>query len=61
MSGWTENENGPGCGCGNPTVVKMLPDGSWALMCLFHTSDAGMFTQLPSERPDGWPDSEVPV
>lgn len=52
---WRENEDGPECSCGNPTVVKLMPDGSAALLCLFHTSEAALFTSLPAERPAGWP------
>ena len=56
MSGpWRENEDGPDCACGEPTVVKLLPDGTPVLMCFFHTAEAGAITRLPAERPDGWP------
>jgi len=51
---WTENEDGPDCACGNPTVVKIMPDGKPVLVCFFHTSEAGMVTPLPAERPAGW-------
>jgi hypothetical protein len=63
MSGgpWRENEDGPDCACGEPTVVKLLPDGTAILMCFFHAGEAGAYTRLPAERPDGWPDvSGVP-
>jgi len=53
--GWTENEDGPECGCGNPTVVKIHPDGRALLLCLFHTIGEGLITELPAERPVGWP------
>ena len=55
MSGWTENEDGPDCACGNPTVVKIMPGGQVVLMCLFHTREAGAFTYLPPDKPEGWP------
>ncbi len=52
---WTDNEDGPDCQCGNPTVVKLMPDGKPVLMCLFHTGEAGAIFPLPSERPETWP------
>lgn len=53
---WTENEDGPECSCGNPTVVKFSHDtGRAFLLCLFHTPEAGCWFQLPVERPDDWP------
>lgn len=54
-TGYTENEEGPACSCGGPTIVKKLPDGTPVLMCFFHTRDAGLATPLPPERPPGWP------
>jgi hypothetical protein len=54
---WTDNEEGPDCFCGNPTVVKKQDDGSW-LLCLFHTHEAGTMFPLPPEKPDGWPTIE---
>lgn len=53
---WTENESGPDCACGNPTVVKLTPDGSAVLLCIFHTQETGLFTPLPARRPDNWPE-----
>jgi hypothetical protein len=52
---WTNNENGPDCACGNPTVVKITPAGRPVLLCLFHTPLDGSVTTLPDERPPGWP------
>jgi hypothetical protein len=53
---WTENEAGPDCACGNPTVVKLLPDGIAAvLLCVFHSPESGLYTPLPAQRPDSWP------
>ena len=49
---WRENEDGPECPCGNPAVVKLLPDGSAVLLCLFHTAEAGAITRLPAARPE---------
>lgn len=51
---WTENEPGPDCSCGNPTVVKATPDGNFVLLCFFHTAEAGAVTVLPPERPPDW-------
>jgi hypothetical protein len=48
---WRENEDGPDCACGEPTVVKLLPDGTAVLLCFFHTGEAGAYTRLPAERP----------
>lgn len=55
MSDWQNNEDGPLCVCGNPTIVKLSSDGP-ALLCLFHISGAGALFPLPIERPDDWPD-----
>jgi hypothetical protein len=55
VTAWAENEDGPDCACGNPTVVKITPGGQPVLMCLFHTAEAGLITVLPLERPGGWP------
>jgi hypothetical protein len=52
---WRENEDSPDCACGEPTVVKILPDGRAILLCFFHTGEAGAYTVLPAERPAGWP------
>lgn len=54
MTDWTNNEDGPDCACGNPTVVKLTNDGP-LLLCLFHTDKAGASFELPRERPDDWP------
>jgi hypothetical protein len=51
---WQENETGPDCSCGNPTVVKLLPNSVPVLMCLFHSGEAGLMTRLPAERPADW-------
>jgi hypothetical protein len=51
---WTDNEDGPDCACGNPTVVKILPSGRAILLCLFHTAESGSYTELPAERPADW-------
>lgn len=55
---WKETEDGPDCTCGNPTVVKltMKRDGSESaiLLCLFHTAEEGMATELPAVRPADW-------
>jgi len=58
VTAWTENEAGPDCECGNPTVVKVMPSGKPVLMCLFHASAAGLVTELPAVRPAGWPASQ---
>lgn len=55
---WTENEDGPDCCCGNPTIVKILPDGDPVLMCFFHTAETGMITKLPLAKPADWNVSE---
>jgi hypothetical protein len=52
---WRENEEGPDCACGCPRVVKIMPNGRAILLCLFHTGEAGAYTPLPAERPEGWP------
>lgn len=56
---WTDNEEGPMCICNTPTRVKRTgdPDHPWALLCLFHTKEAGMFFELPPEKPEGWPNN----
>jgi len=68
---WTDNEAGPWCkhcNCrtpadvicdedhGWPTVVKRMPNGSFALMCLGHRGDAGLILPLPAEKPENWPE-----
>jgi hypothetical protein len=45
---YVENEDGPDCVCGNATVVKFV-DGVPGLMCLFHTSEAGVYSRLPPD------------
>jgi hypothetical protein len=57
---WTENESGPDCACGDPTVVKLLPDGNAVLVCFFHTRNSGLYTPLPAQRPADWPEQEEP-
>lgn len=53
---WTNNELGPHCFCGNPTVVKTETFGEGPmLLCLFHTSEEGALFNLPDERPEWWP------
>jgi hypothetical protein len=46
-----DGEAGPDCECGDPTVVRIMPDGSPALLCLFHDGEAGRITALSAERP----------
>jgi len=50
---WIENEDGPDCSCGNPTVVKLV-DGKAVLLCLFHTGPEGMYVPLPDMVPHDW-------
>jgi hypothetical protein len=50
---WVDNEDGPDCTCGDPTVVKAHPNG-YILLCLFHTGAEGQFMKLPEEAPDNW-------
>lgn len=54
---WTDNEEGPTCVCNNPTRVKKTSDG-FGLLCLFHSGAAGMYFNLPPEKPEGWPHDE---
>jgi hypothetical protein len=49
MRDWIQNEDGPECYCGSPTVVK---DG--LLVCFFHTSEEGCYFRLPPQAPDDW-------
>lgn len=58
MSQWIDKEKGPECFCGMPTAVFLCEDGTAALLCIFHTDEAGAMFPLPSERPDNWP--EIP-
>lgn len=51
---WANNEDGPDCYCGNPTVVKIIPPRGAILICLFHTSAEGVYQQLPDEAPNNW-------
>lgn len=53
MSEWTENEEGPDCVCGGPTMVKLTPEGP-VLVCLFHTAAEGVYSRLPPEKPADW-------
>lgn len=67
MSEWTNNEDGPECTCGAPTIVKVIPIGQFlepqmpgrrkqaVLMCITHTRAEGVYFALPEERPDDWP------
>lgn len=51
---WQNNEDGPTCFCGNPTVVKEAGNGRFVLLCLFHTAEEGSWFVLPAERPETW-------
>jgi hypothetical protein len=55
---WVNNEDGPDCFCGGPTVVKILPDGAF-LLCLFHERAEGKLYQLPNEAPDEFPNLPI--
>ena len=57
-SKWTDNEEGPECDCGNPTVVKLSPGGP-VLLCFFHTDEEGLARSLTAEKPEGWPKVEA--
>ena len=52
---WIDNEKGPKCGCGMPTLVKIM-DGKPLLFCVFHEQEEGACWSLPKERPDNWAD-----
>lgn len=54
---WVNNESGPTCQCGDPTLVKQATDGKWMLVCLTHTAAEGASWQLPKRPPRGLPDS----
>lgn len=61
LNGWTNNEDGPDCTCGEPTVVKLveaLHSGSKraVLLCLFHSGEAGRIVPLPTQRPANFSD-----
>ena len=51
---WVNNEDGPDCYCGDPTVVKTTEAGSAVLLCLFHNNEAGAIFRLPTDRPDNF-------
>jgi hypothetical protein len=53
MHVYVNNEAGPDCTCGNPTVVKLV-DGGAGLLCLFHTYEAGAFSRLPVMTEEQW-------
>lgn len=53
---WIDREPGPTCFCGMPTCV-IVSDHRVDLMCLFHSSEAGIMFPLPKDkRPEHWPD-----
>lgn len=57
---WVENEDGPLCSCGRGTVVK-VSGGRAGALCLFHTSPAGLWIELPTDCPDDfvpWTDED---
>ena len=60
MSAWVNNDEGPECFCGNPTVVKTDFKKYAVLLCLFHTREAGSIFALPPEKPDWWPNPPSP-
>jgi hypothetical protein len=52
---WTNGEKGPECFCGMPTTVTVF-EGKAHILCIFHSSDAGMLFPLPIHgRPANWP------
>lgn len=51
VTGWTENEAGPACSCGESTVVKIIPPGRPVLLCFFHTGESGAYAGLPEAKP----------
>ena len=51
-SQWAEIEAGPTCACGAPTTVRIMPDGLPALLCFFHTREAGAVIRLPARKPE---------
>lgn len=53
MRSWVNNEDGPDCECGEPTVVK-LHNGGAILMCFFHTGAEGCYFELPPMAPDNF-------
>lgn len=57
MTAWVDNEEGPTCVCGGPTMVKVNDLNAPVLLCLFHTADAGVVWSLPGERPADWPEN----
>jgi hypothetical protein len=61
MTDWIDNEAGPGCKCGCPTVVKITPGGRAVLLCIFHTPEDGLATLLPQSKPDDWMAGQVSV
>jgi len=56
---WVNNEDGPDCTCGDPTVVKTVATGGAVLICLFHTNEAGVSYRLPDEAPDNWSEMTI--
>lgn len=54
-SKWINKEPGPTCTCGNPTWVRVGKEGWATLLCVLHTPAEGAFFDLPSEKPDKWP------
>ncbi len=55
MRPWVNNEDGPTCDCGEPTLVKTTEDRA-ILLCFFHTSETGCYVSLPPMAPDNWAD-----
>lgn len=60
MTEWTDNEPGPTCICGNPTIVKADSPHHALLLCLFHTAAEGAAWTLPADRPANWPHGYEP-
>jgi hypothetical protein len=61
MTDWIDNEDGPECKCGSPTVVKIMPGGRAVLLCIFHTAEYGLAMLLPQSKPDDWMAGQVLV
>jgi hypothetical protein len=50
---YVNNEVGPDCSCGEPTIVKFV-NGSPLLVCFFHSGPAGSYNKLPPITEENW-------
>jgi len=55
---WHPGEEGPTCYCGGRTTIQ-IDNNVPILICLVHGSYFKPSWQLPTERPDNWPDVDL--